>query len=361
MTTTAPPPEAKALATETTAIVISQFDVLLGDIKEAKAKAADATFDYNTKEGNKAARSYIFDKRKLNARIESARTDAKAYALAYGRTVDSQAAELKGEVAALIKPHQEAIDAIAKAEADRVQRHRDVLQQIRDLAQVPFGSGANQIAMDLVGAKGLDLDGLEEFKEEAAAALLETIRTLEVAHTKALADEAAAAELAQLREQQRIQKEKEAEDARIKAQQEAIAEAARKAQEEADAAALLAIQEAEQKTADAEARAAAAEALLRSADPALDMLRSHALRPIAPARAEEVVLCVPAKEQAYPAELEHGTFVVMVDPVGTDARRDLLYKQILDNIKGMDRGDVAAAIVNGHLHPAITINWGAVQ
>jgi len=67
MTTTAPPPE--ALATAPTAIVISQFDVLLGDIKEAKEKAAEAVFDYSTKAGNKEARSYVFAQRKLKSRI----------------------------------------------------------------------------------------------------------------------------------------------------------------------------------------------------------------------------------------------------------------------------------------------------
>ena len=238
------------LATVQDPIVISQFDVLLGDIKEAKAKAADITFDY-TKEGNRAARSYIFDKRKLNARIESARTDAKAYALAYGRTVDSQAAELKGEVAALIKPHQEAIDAIAKAEADRVQRHRNVIDGIRAMGSIQFGASSSMIARWLDEVKAADVDALEEFTDEGKAALVDTLRSLEAAHTKALADEAAAAELEQLREQQRIQQEKDAE-----------AERERKAQERADAAAIAAVEEAEQKAAEAQARADAAEAAL---------------------------------------------------------------------------------------------------
>jgi hypothetical protein len=59
MTTTAPPPEAEALATAPKAIVISQFDVLLGDIKEAKEKAAKAVFDYSTKAGNKGAEAAV--------------------------------------------------------------------------------------------------------------------------------------------------------------------------------------------------------------------------------------------------------------------------------------------------------------
>lgn len=324
MTATALPPEALAKAPE--AIVISQFDVLLADIAEAKANAADVTFDYADPKGNREARSYIYDKRKLNARIESARKDAKAHALAYGRAVDSQAAELKDQVDALIRPHQEAIDAIAKAEAVRVQRHREKIHFITDLGRVPFGTSAEALASYLERAKAVDIDGLEEFKEEAAAALLETIRTIEAAHAKALADEAAAAELEQLREQQRIQQEKDAEDSkslwihlegRIKAQQEAVAEAALKAQEEADAAALLVIEEAEQKVADAEARAAAAEA--------------------------EAFVVVAAKQQAQ-------------------ATSDLLRlrDEIAERMKPLDRIGVADALVAGTLHPAVKIDWSLV-
>lgn len=377
MTATALPPEALAKAPE--AIVISQFDVLLADIAEAKANAADVTFDYADPKGNKEARSYIYDKRKLNARIESARKDAKAYALAYGRTVDSQAAELKDQVDALIRPHQKAIDAIAKAEADRVQRHREKIHFITDLGRVPFGASAEALACYLESAKAVDIDGLEEFKEEAAAALLETIRTIEAAHTKALADEAAAAELEQLREQQRIQQEKDAEDARIKAQQEAVAEAARKAQEESDAAALLVIEEAERRVADAEARAAAAEAKVADAEAVADLLQSEALLAITPAEVPEppgieisdeavagvsvvvrgLARSMHTHEAFIPAQEEAVFFAAKQQARATS---DLLRlrDEIAERMKPLDRIGVADALVAGTLHPAVKIDWGLV-
>lgn len=376
MTTTAPP--AEALATETTAIAISQFDVLLGDIKEAKAKAADVTFDYNTREGNKAARSYIFNQRKLNARIDSAKTDAKAYALAYGRTVDSQAAKLKEEVAALIKPHQEAIDAITKREADRVQRHRDKIHFITDLGRVPFGASAEALASSLESAKAADIEGLEEFEEAAAAALLETIRTLEAAHTKALADEAAAAELEQLREQQRIQQEKDAEAKRIKDAEDAAAEVARKAQEEADAAALLVVEEAERKLAEAEARADAAEAKAADAEAVVDLLQSEAPLVITPAelpRSEKRLVIETLSATSRHVHIEE--VKAAISPLPTMAAEALAFATSQQNIatddllrfrdslveclSAMRRLDVANALVAGTLHPAITINWEAVK
>ncbi|MEY3930091.1 MAG: hypothetical protein RLZZ516_1801, partial [Cyanobacteriota bacterium] len=70
-------------ATLTTAnepIVITQYQVLLDDIKEAQ-QTATPSFEYDSKEGNKAARSYIFQLRKLRGRIESERKEAKSYAL----------------------------------------------------------------------------------------------------------------------------------------------------------------------------------------------------------------------------------------------------------------------------------------
>jgi colicin import membrane protein len=374
MTTTAPPPEAEALATAPKVIVISQFDVLLGDIKEAKERSAEAVFDYSTKAGNREARSYVFAQRKLKGRIELARTDAKSYALAYGRRVDEQAAELKDQVEALIKPHQDALDAITQAEADRVARHRLVVDGILDLARVPFGISATDLAARLESAKSVDIDGLEEFKQDAAAYLLETIRTLEAAHAKALADEAAAAELAQLREQQRIQKEKEAEEARLKAQQEAIAEAARKAQEEADAAALQAIQEAEQKVADAEARAAAAEAKAADAEAVADLLQSEALLAITPAEvpeppaieiSDESVAGVSAVVQGLARSmLTHEVFIpTATEAEATAANADAEHKlrcELAASLAGRTRLGVVDALIAGTLHPAITIDWSKV-
>jgi hypothetical protein len=387
MTTTAPPPE--ALATAPTAIVISQFEVLLGDIKDAKEKAAEAVFDYSTKAGNKEARSYVFSQRKLKSRIESARTDAKSYALAYGRKVDEQASELKAQVEALIAPHQNALDAINKDEADRVQRHRKMIHFITDLGRVPFGASAEALAISLESAKNASIDELEEFKEKAAAALLETIRTLEAAHAKAVADEAAAAELLQLREQQRIQQEKDAEAKRIKDAEDAAAEVARKAQEQADAAALLVIEEAEQRAAEAQARADAAEAAL-APQQAIDAARDEgeAKKTDRAMHLEEMADAVGEAPEALPAirPAEQAGLSYTCDPAGDttpcagfiyrfrplvaaidtstaesnyEAKRRLR-KGLMRAMDCMNKTDVVDALVLGTLHPAVQIDWSRV-
>jgi hypothetical protein len=345
-------------------IVITQYQVLLEDIEDAK-KEQIATFAYETKEGDKAARSYLFQLRKLRARIESARKDAKAYALAYGKQLDNQAKELSSQVDELIEPHQEQLEAIARREAERVQGHRNVLQQIRDLAQVPFGSGANQIAMDLASAKDLDIDGLEEFKEEAAAALLETIRTLEAAHAKALADEAAAAELAKLKAEQQEREAKEKEE-RIKR------EAQEKADAEAAAAAFDAIAAAERRAAEAEAKVREAEAMAAQAELAksapVELENGTFVPGLPPIPQQEhgafVVEVGPNEEEEaektaramYLEELEDA-----VGPLPTEINKEQLAIQLLEAMKNMHRVEVVNAIVDGHLHPALQINWEAVK
>jgi chromosome segregation ATPase len=313
MTTTAPPPT--TLAVEPGAIVVSQYEVLLGDIAQARADAAGAVFDYTTKDGNKAARSYVFAQRKLRARIDAARKDAKAWALDYGRTVDSQARDLLAQIDELIEPHQTAIDAIAKAEADRVERHRETINLIMDLGRVTFETSSRQINDALLDVRAIDVDSLEEFREEGAVALAKTIRTLEEAYEKTVANEAAAAELAELRELQRIQKEQAAE-----------AERERQAQARADEAAKAVLQELEQKAAAAEARAAVAEAKA------------------AEAKVEE--------------PLRNAVSAKVGPTVGAPV--DLLKAELLQALAGWTRRDIVERMLAGTFHPAVVIDWGRV-
>jgi hypothetical protein len=308
MTTTAPPPT--TLAVEPGAIVISQYEVLLGDIALATASAGDAVFDYSSKEGNKAARSYVFTQRKLRARIDAARKDAKAWALDYGRTVDSQARDLLAQIDELIEPHQAAIDAIAKAEADRVERHRETVNLIMDLGRVTFDTSSRQINEALLDVRAIDVDSLEEFREEGAVALTKTIRALEEAYEKTVANEAAAAELAELRELQRIQQEQAAE-----------AERERQAQARADEAAKAVLQELEQKAAAAEARTAVAEAKVEQP------LRNAATAKVGPT-------------------------------VGAPV--DLLKAELLEALAGKTRRDIVETMLAGTFHPAVVIDWGRV-
>lgn len=279
------PPAADALAVVTPTTVITEYEVLKGDIEEARAKAATVTFDLTDKKGIAAAKSYVFSLRRFNGRIDDAHKEAKAETLERGRKIDQVKAILREQVAALIKPHQDALDAIDKAEAERVAKHRQVIDTIKDAARLPFGSTSQQIEQitreigDLLNV----MSNMEEFETEARAAWSVTIQTLNAAHATAQEAEEREAELARLREEARLQAERDAETKRIKDAEDAAAEVARKAQEAADAAALLVIEEVEQKLAETEDALAAANRRALDAEAVADALQGEALLAIKPA------------------------------------------------------------------------------
>lgn len=375
MTATAPateaPPAADALVAVTPTTAITQYQVLQGDIKEAKAKAAEKKFDLTNKDGIAAAKSYVFSLRRFNGRIDNAHKEVKAENLEQGRKIDQVKNILREQVAALIKPHQDALDAIAKAEAERVAKHRQVIDMIKDAARVPFGSASHQIAEIHREIGALDLSDMEEFEVEAKAAWADTVQALTAAHTKAQEAEEKEAELAQLREQARAQAERDAEAKRIKDAEDAAAEVTRKAQEEADAAALVVIEEAGQKVAAAQAEAAAATRRALDAEAVADALQGEALLAIKPAElptieiSDQAVAGVRTVMQGLARSLRtHEAFLPPAPESLVPAARidaELALRQELHNaLAGKTRADVVQALVHGTLHPAITINWGQV-
>lgn len=304
-------------------IVISQYEVLLGDIKEAQQQAGDFVFDYNTKAGDKAARSYLFGLRKLKSRIESARKDAKAYALAYGKRVDEQAKELADQVLDLIQPHQDQLDAIARAEAERVEALKAIHDHAIGLGVVPFGATSAMIQARIVMLDEVQLDQLQEYREATAAAIVTSRQQLQVALAAALAGEEQERELARLRAEREEQEAREREDKiRLEAQQ--------KADAEAQAAAADAIAHAEARAAQAEAKLAAAVA----APPAAPQKPLPVLPPNPPGAAA----------------------------AGEATRRRIRLKEQLQTaLAGMNREAVVAAIVDQRLHPAVIVDWGRVN
>lgn len=312
------------LSPKTDAIVISQYQVLLDDIQEAQSNKVES-FDYESPKGNKAARSYIYSLRLLRGRIESARKDAKAYALEYGRKVDSQAKELSSQVEALILPHQEAIDTIARREAERVAALQSRLDAAVRLGEVAADADSAQIKAQLKQLERETLVGLEEFEGKVAAAVTRSRQALQSALTLAEAAEAQAAE--QAREAQR---QREAQ-ARAEAQAQAAAAAAIAEAEAKAAAATAQAQAAAQAQANAERRAAEAEA---QAATAVQAIR----RTILP---EPVIDWVPPV-QPTPAALEH------------------FIERLLESMGGKSRDAIAEAIALGTLHPAVRVDWAQV-
>jgi hypothetical protein len=352
-----------ALAIVAPTTVITQYEVLIDDIKEARAKAAEVAFDLTDKKGIAAAKSYVFSLRRLNGRIDEAHRDAKAETLERGKAIDRVKNVLREQVAALIQPHQDALDAIAKAEAERVAKHRQVIDTIKDAARVPFGSTSQQIAVIQEHIKALDMTGMEEFEVEAKAAWADTMQALTAAHATAVATEEKEAELARLREEARLQAEKEAAAKAAKEAEDAAAEVARKAQEAADAAALQVIEEAEQKVAAAQAEAAAATQRALDAEAVADALQSEALLEIKPAEFPAAVISDRLVKSVYGGgqRLAHpAPAPEAVVPAFIVDAQIALRLELMQALSGRTRAEVADALIDGTLHHAIQVNWAAM-
>jgi len=361
--------DALALVAPTT--VITQYEVLIDDIKEARAKAAEVAFDLTDKKGIAAAKSYVFSLRRLNGRIDDAHKEAKAETLERGKAIDRVKNVLREQVAALIQPHQDALDAIAKAEAERVAKHRQVIDTIKDAARLPFGSTSQQIAGIQEHIAALDMTGMEEFEVEAKAAWADTMQELTAAHATAVAAEEKEAELTRLREEARLQAEKEAAAKAAKEAEDAAAEVARKAQEAADAAALQVIEEAEQKVAAAQAEAAAATRRALDAEAVADALQGEALLAIKPAEAP-VLLDEGSVRMDFGMALLGG-FPARRQPAAPAAQAEAtaataalvdaqiaLRLELMQALSGRTRAEVADALIDGTLHHAIQVNWAAM-
>jgi hypothetical protein len=357
------PPAADALAVLAPTTVITQYEVLIDDIKEAKAKAAEMAFDLTDKKGIAACKSHVFSLRRLNGRIDDAHKEAKAETLERGKAIDRVKNVLREQVAALIQPHQDALDAIAKAEAERVAKHRQVINTIKDAAQVPFGSSSQQIAGIQEHIKALDMSGMEEFEVEAKAAWADTMQALTAAHITAMGAEEREAELARLREEARVQAEKDAAAKAAKDAEDAAAEVARKAQEAADAAALQVIEEADQKVAAAQAEAAAATRRALDAEAVADLLQGKGLLAIKPAAASAIEIsdqAVAAVRAVVLGLSQLPPAPETMEPVLLNDAQIALRIELCDAMTGMTRIQVAEALTLDVLHPAVNINWAAL-
>ena len=321
---TAPP----SLAVEPKAISISQYEALSSDIEIAKQQAVKA-FPYSHPAGEKSARSYIAGLRKIRSRIESARKEAKAYALDYGRAVDAQAKALEAEILALIEPHQQALDEIAQRERERVAGHEESLRLISAMVQSAMiaGQSAAVIREAITWLQVCPTGGMEELEQQANTEIDNALRILEALHSAAVEREKR--EALEAAEAQRLAEE---ESARRQVEQAARqAAAVERARQEAAAEAACSLAKAEQRAKDSDARAAAAEQLRQQQEAARQ--QEDKRRAIAQQEAEAAL---------RRAEV---------------TRRNDLAAEIGSALVGKTRVQVVEALLDGTLHPAVFIDW----
>jgi hypothetical protein len=332
---------------------LASWEGLKHQIEEAKQESKGKTFDYNNLEELKAARSWLHKLRGLNGQIEDAREDAKKFYLEGGRKVDRTAKDLKSSVAALIQPHKDAIEEIEAREAKRVADHRSVLTYIEGLT-AGITTSAEALAR-LEALEEVDTSTLEEFATAGANRAAEQSERLQQLYAQLLRAEADAAELEALRQEKARREAEEAAEAlrlegerraaaRLAAQQEearlaAEQEEARLAAEQEEAR--LAAEQQEQAVLDCQPKTGEdgtpeQEEALQQGVPAEGDYRDHSA--ILQRRS---VYQPPVRSQA------------LEDPGAIRARHQLV---LLACLKGKTGTQVAAELLDGTFHPAISVD-----
>lgn len=217
----------------------SKTEAALATLRE---KYADVTYDVDTPEGFSEAKSARSEIRGYRTGLEKKRKEIKAPALDRCRLIDTEAKRITVELVALEAPIDEQIKEVdARKEAERQEKIEAEVKRVEDIqgrieairagvdAIVNSPRSADQVAayIDMYSKQTVD-DSFEEFRQSA--------------------QDAKDAGLARLREHHGATVEREAEDARIKAEREELAEL-RAAQEKRDAEA-----KAKLKAAETEAR-----------------------------------------------------------------------------------------------------------
>lgn len=186
-----------ALVADSETSALSRWEAVAIDISNATKESEEKVFNYRDKKGEKAARSWIAQLRKIKASVERARKEAKSVHLERGRRVDETAKLLTAAVQGLIEPHETEIKAIEAEEQARIDAHKAVLARIELLTE---GIETSQEAgLRLAALEEIDVSGLEEFSTAGQNRKAEAIAKLQELGESLLLRENERAELELLR------------------------------------------------------------------------------------------------------------------------------------------------------------------
>lgn len=222
---------------------VAEYKPFYAQLAELEASNAKLVFDYDSKKGNKEARSHVFKLRQTKGALEAVRKQVKAEILVKGRAIDSEKAAIEARIEAMIQVHQVRLDEIEQREKDRIAA---IQARISDLGFVIEARKSSDLRERIAHIEAVAIDdSFAEFLADAAKTKDSALAKYRDMLTEAERSEAQAAELERLRAEAAERERREREEAIARAAVErAQAEAARKAEEER-AAAARAIAEAE--------------------------------------------------------------------------------------------------------------------
>lgn len=218
--------------------VVTEYQPFYAQLAKLESDNEAIVFDYESRQGNKEARSHINTLRLTKGALERTRKSAKEDSLRIGRAVDSEAKEINTRIEAMITVHQVKIDEIEQREKDRVlalQMRLDELTMVNSgmtadyyrsriavIEEVAIGDDWQEFIADASRAKDKSLTECrrllaERNKQDADAADLERLRKESVDRAQKDREEAiakAAGERAKADAELRAKSEREASDRR---------------------------------------------------------------------------------------------------------------------------------------------------
>ena len=246
---------------------IAEYSQTAAALSDLRHRFLGVAFNVSTTKGMDEAKKARQEVKGYRTALEAKRKEIKAPALERCRLIDDEAKTITAALLELEAPIDQQIKAeearkeaekAAKAEAERIRvaKHQAVIQYLRGIPADVASAPADKVLKALNELAALDItSSLEEFEGQAQLAKDETLDKLREMHAAAVAHEA---------EQARIKAEQEAESARMAAERAELAKLRAEAEaREREAAAARAEQErkdrearAEQERKDREAREA---------------------------------------------------------------------------------------------------------
>ena len=182
---------------------IAAYDEFRAQLAELRESNSKAVFDYEDPQGNKDARSHVFQLRKTRTAIDKARKQEKESSLNYGRQVDAEAKDIMAEVELMIDVHSAPLKAIEAKEAARKQEIESKYDLIISLGLVGINDSIAAIKVSIEKLAELTPDdSFDEFMAEATREHKKSSEALNAALESAVKAEAEKAELQKLRDEQ---------------------------------------------------------------------------------------------------------------------------------------------------------------
>jgi hypothetical protein len=195
---------------------VAQYQPFYAQLAQLEKDNAALAFDYESKKGNKEARSHINTLRLTKGALERTRKSAKEESLRIGKAVDSEAKEIALRIETMIDVHQAKVDEIEQREVGRLAGLSARLGAILDIGSAADTSAATLEALAELQAVVID-DTWQEFVADAGKAKDAHQRTLAARLESLHKYEAEQAELERLRAQAEAREQQDRDAAIAKA------------------------------------------------------------------------------------------------------------------------------------------------